>query len=747
MKEILIAVVLAMSFSVLNAKEIPTNRVVQPKDLLKYLKKEAKQQAFGNNKVNEAKLAAYFRNTYSNRYFFNWNNFEERFKEYQSIYLDKKQSHLDRAEDHMQKYADSTLWKLPFNYLNGEAVNAYALRHLARQHKMVDIAFRYYYENKRPEYINYFTGQMHSLNAALTNNKYETIEDGNGVYEAFRSGYRVLNWLQIHGMFLSQKHYNDSDQLTTIATLLQHGAHLYINNQEFKSGNHQTRGLSALAMLSILFRDFEGTDKWYEKAMSLLEEHLQKEINEDGFQFERSVHYHMSDINNFYYVYRLAQISDLPVSDMWTNKMESLFTTLAKIAYPDKSAPVLQDDTDIPWGEKNDISGAITLGYLLFEDPVLGHFSNDNVDAKTYWFLNKAQLTKLDNIQSEAPSMGSLCFQQTGYYIMRQGWDANDKMMIISAGLDDKKPDHQHGDMLGIQAMANGSVVLPNYQVRYSLPDLEQFKNSLTKNVALVDDELQGKKYTSNKGGSGFGKFKELPKPKTIAWATNETFDLFIGTHNGFNNVGVDYTRKVIFVKDDFWIVKDDFKSNKEHTYKQVWQGHYTSEHSPQILRSSFDNGSGLDILQLTQVDNAKQYGARGKHWSIIEQKSSGDGGFITILHPFSSYSKRINELDSNPIVDGWKHNSEEFVLTGSNTTSISNDVFSLFFNVTSMTSKDLKIEFEDFSDFIIERKGNNVSITSTSSEAIALKATLKQRNSSARITLKPGESAILFSN
>ena len=32
--------------------------------------------------------------------------------------------------------------------------------------------------------------------------EFEKIEDGNGVYEAFRSGYRIFNWLQIHNMFL-----------------------------------------------------------------------------------------------------------------------------------------------------------------------------------------------------------------------------------------------------------------------------------------------------------------------------------------------------------------------------------------------------------------------------------------------------------------------------------------------------------------------------------------------------------------
>ena len=46
------------------------------------------------------------------------------------------------------------------------------------------------------------------------------------------------------------------------------------------------------------------------------------------------------------------------------------------MAYPDTSAPVVQDDTDFPWAEKNDISKALTLGYLLFEDPLMGFFAN-----------------------------------------------------------------------------------------------------------------------------------------------------------------------------------------------------------------------------------------------------------------------------------------------------------------------------------------------------------------------------------
>jgi hypothetical protein len=454
------------------------DKVVKISELKHYLKDEVQSKINSNGDISEADLALYFRQKFSERFFYDWESFPERFETYNAIY-NVQQAHKSLAQDHMQKFAASTPWVLPFSTLKGNPVNAYALRHLARQHKMLDVAYQYFYTNKDTTYIQYFVDQMHSLNVALEKGAYEKIEDGNGVYEVFRSGYRILNWLSIHNMFLGEKAYSDSEQLATLATLLQHGSHLYERNASFKSGNHQTRGMSALAMLSILLRDFEGTDLWYERAMNRLEEHLLKEINDDGFQFERSVHYHLSDIANYFYVYQLAKISNIQVDEVWEQKLESLFSTLVKIAYPDKSAPVLQDDTGNPWAEKNDISGAMTLGYLLFDNPEFGYFAAEKVERKMYWFLKKNQLERLKSIKSKKPAYASLEFPEPHYYIMREGWNASDKMMIISAGLDAEKPDHQHGDMLGVQAIANGKIILPNYQVRYSLPDYGFFKNSL----------------------------------------------------------------------------------------------------------------------------------------------------------------------------------------------------------------------------------------------------------------------------
>lgn len=683
-------------------KEIPLDRVLNTNELVNYIKPSISLQG-----ASEAELAAYFRKAFAERFFYNWETSTARFEEYKKLY-DNESKHANRAKDHMDKYPDSTHWQLPFNYKSGKPVNAYALRHLARQHKMVDIAFMYHYSGKDPKYVSYFENQLKSLNDALHNNLFETMDSGNGVYEAFRAGYRSLNWLQIHSLFLGDSTYTDKDQLTTIATLLQHGADLYAHNSKFKSGNHQTRGVSALAMLAIIFRDFEGADLWYQRAMERLTEHLNKEINPDGFQFERSVHYHMSDIGNYFYVYQLAKISNIEIDGVWEQKLKTLFSTLTKITYPSKMSPVLQDDTDIPWAEQNDISGVMTLGYLLFEEPEFGYFAKNKVTSKMYWFLQQEQLNLLNPIQTKQPTYGSLHFPDTGYYIMREGWNKSDKMMVISAGLDDKKPDHQHADMLGVQAVANNQVVLPNYQVRYSLTDFDLFKNSMVKNVALVDNELQGKQWTSNKGGSGFGKFKELPKPKVITWDTNKDFDLFVGSHDGFKNVGVDYTRQVIYVKDDFWVVKDNFTSAEAHTYKQVWQGHYTNEEGPNLIRANFSNASGCDIYQLTTVEGVKTDGSRGKEWSVVNTAKQKDFEFITVIFPYKGYNNRIDETEELPSLKSWEQNKLSFAVQGDEVKSLAKDDKAFIFNVESIKFGNATVQFSIPTDVYVKKEMDN---------------------------------------
>lgn len=469
--------------------------------------------------------------------------------------------------------------------------------------------------------------------------------------KAIRAGTRVINWLEIHSFYLGSTDYTWRDQIDFIRSMLLEGAILNQKNQTFKSGNHQTRGVNALAMLAILFSDYNSTSQWYSTAMKILEQHLQREVNTDGFQFERTVHYHIDDIFNYFYAYKLAKKNNFYINDTWDKKLKSMFEAIVSLARPDKNLPVSSDDTDKFMAENNAIDSIMLLGALLFDDPTINYFASTQPTSELYWYLSENDLQSINAFQKRKPTLSSTALTHTGFYTMRDGWESNDLYMNISAGKSKLKPDHQHGDMLGITAFGFNNELLPNYQVKYTMEDLPYFKNSFSKNVAIADDIPQGLIWRSNTGGSGFGKWQTLPLPRTLNWKPETTWDYYLGTHNGYITHGINYHRKVFFLKGSGWIIKDLFHSDEEHNYQQIWQGHYTQSTKTGHHRSTFEDGTILlDIVQLAdQPTSAKLNQKQGKG-HVIYANQAKNTNYTTLIYPH----KKANALtiDANTSID-----------------------------------------------------------------------------------------------
>ncbi len=402
-----------------------------------------------------------------------------------------------------------------------------------------------------------------------------------------------------------------------------------------------------------MLSDFQVSDLWIDQALRGLMQHLQNEINMDGFQFERSVHYHIGDIENYFRVYQLAKLNHVALPEIFEVQFRKMFEALVQLAQPNRRLPVLQDDTDSPFSENNKIDYAMTIGTLVFSDPIYRYFSRDQISAEIYWLLRPEQFDNIYEIKAEKPSFGSLALKETGYYCMRNGWNNDDLYLTISAGLSKKKPDHQHGDMIGIVAYANGHEILPNYQVKYKEPDYSFWKNSYVKNVALVDSIPLGQGWIPNEGGSGFGKWAKLPEPEVMEWKESEIFNYFIGSHNGYDSLRVKYFREVLFFKDGFWIVRGHFQGEEPHQYQQVWQGHYSVKNNNHVF-SEFDDGTGLEIVQLNAEINDVSLGKfRSKGNIVFNRNGQKDFVFTTLLYPFGKDKKvKIDSSRARQIID-----------------------------------------------------------------------------------------------
>jgi hypothetical protein len=204
-----IILLLMSSVTTANSGPIPHDRLLTDDELIALLESRGNPAVESIKQLHVEKsdeglqaLASYFREAFAKRYYFDWRMMDQRFTDYQQRFSGKRGGHIRMKDIHMGLYPSRARWKLPYENLKGNSVTAYELRHLARQHKVLDMAFVHHYEERNPVYVDYFTGQMRSLNEAFATGEYENDEGGNGVYESFRAGYRAMNWLQVHAFYL-----------------------------------------------------------------------------------------------------------------------------------------------------------------------------------------------------------------------------------------------------------------------------------------------------------------------------------------------------------------------------------------------------------------------------------------------------------------------------------------------------------------------------------------------------------------
>lgn len=206
-KNLFILIILVMPVTALTQiKAVPFDHVLTRTELIDLLdvtsaselKDVQLQYEKGQKDAALEKLANYFKEKFSERYFFDWKNFDARFEAYNKMYSGREEYHRKNAQQHLELYPAATQWKIPFENLKGEEVTSYPYRHLTRQQQASDIALLYFY-TKNQKYLNYIPDQTRSLNQAFDRGQVETVKDGNGAYEAFRTGYSGFSLLACVG--------------------------------------------------------------------------------------------------------------------------------------------------------------------------------------------------------------------------------------------------------------------------------------------------------------------------------------------------------------------------------------------------------------------------------------------------------------------------------------------------------------------------------------------------------------------
>ncbi len=329
--------------------------------------------------------------------------------------------------------------------------------------------------------------------------------------------------------------------------------------------------------LALTFPEFKESRSWLDAARKVMEEHMQRDVYEDGGYLERTPGYGYGVFNHFYRYLLLFQ--HIAREKSYVAKYRTLLEKMVEFNVLTMS-PL---GTNCPFNDSFR-SSVVDFVYKHGKELNRGDF------LRPIWPLLSEQ-QRMDLVTKPAlPKVTSVNLADSRFAVMRSGWTEDALMMIINYG---PPANHHHYDILDFEIYAHGKAIAVDAGIGPRGYDdelhLSWYRATPSHNMVMVND-------TSIDRGEAEG--------KDVIWAAQQFIDYFAASHSGYEKSwGVRNRRHVVFVKPCYWVIYDEIDS-REGGQKLDWlfhsslmleeyKGGYRSKESPGFLLLPADGSSG----------------------------------------------------------------------------------------------------------------------------------------------------------
>jgi hypothetical protein len=291
---------------------------------------------------------------------------------------------------------------------------------------------------------------------------------------------------------------------------------------------------------------------------------------------------------------------------------------------------------------------------------------------ETFWLLDPAGVKKFDELSEREPSAASVALEAGGMYLMASP-ECGEQLVIDAGPQGAATAGHGHADALGVCLTTRGRPALIDPGTCEYVgddSDRDQFRGTAAHNTVQVDGHDQAEP-------KGPFAWTNLPNTKVERWITGNSFDFFVGSHDGYQRLEspVLHRRSVFSLKNGIYLVRDIVEGNGEHQVDLRW--HFAPNFKPQNGEARvYKLGEGESRLALFAIGPS---GIGGKHasdfWSPVYGRKEKAGivrlggkmtlpaDFATLLISLSKVTDKVGEfsraLENSPAVSGYSYKSE----------------------------------------------------------------------------------------
>jgi hypothetical protein len=369
-------------------------------------------------------------------------------------------------------------------------------------------------------------------------------------WHPFTISVRLVNWLIALSAF-ERKLVEDRNFYNYFLSSFFGQVQILSKDLEFDvRGNHILKNIRALLFVSLSFDSLrlQHLNQW---ALRLLEQELNEQVLLDGGHFERSPGYHLEVLKDCLEIAILHKRTKGYSSEWLDDALRRMLSYLIEILPLDGRMPLLKDTV---WFNDQKPEDLLAASALYFDEPAYKHSHFFGLYPILLFGISGWKTFK--KWPKNRIHRGSVALRETGYYVMRN--DQNGDYLIFDGGkpCPDYLPAHAHADMFSYELTVRGQrVVVDSGVYEYtSGPWRNFFRSTRAHNTAEIEGENQSEVWDSFR-------VARRAHPKQVIW--NETKDYIVvqGTHDGYQRlkVPVIHRRTVVWQKDAFWLIVDDF--------------------------------------------------------------------------------------------------------------------------------------------------------------------------------------------
>jgi len=401
---------------------------------------------------------------------------------------------------------------------------------------------------------------------------------------------RVSNWILGFSFFKGSKFINKKFLLYLFKSIYIHGKHI-VNNLEYYSitSNHYLSNISGLFFVGEIFNDFAIGKKWSDFAITELKKEIDKQVYEDGVNFEASTCYHRFVLELLFFpiLFKIKKSKDFRDKDYmeigeklfgkkFINKIFKMFEFILFALKPNGNLPQIGDNDNgrifiLSKCETLDMRYLLTFGAIFFKEKKF-KIKEYGFSKEALWIFGKNGFKVWDQLKyNYLSNVESKSFIDAGLYIMRK----NDNYFIASCGQNGQNGNggHAHNDKLSFELFTREKEIIvdPGSYLYTALPEWRnKFRSTSFHNTLMIDNQEQNRFKFNN-----LFSLEDDSRVIVNKWKTTSNYDYLEAEHNGYNRFhnGMIHKRQFVFnKKENYWLVKDLVNGKGKHILDLYFQ-------------------------------------------------------------------------------------------------------------------------------------------------------------------------------